>query len=70
MLNNFAWVLATSPEDNLRNAKRSIEMSEHAAELTKHEQAHILSTLAAGYAESGDFDKREKCVKRRCTLRR
>jgi tetratricopeptide (TPR) repeat protein len=57
ILNNFAWVLATSPEDSLRDAKRSIQLSEHAAKLTEYKQAHILSTLAAGYAESGDFDK-------------
>jgi tetratricopeptide (TPR) repeat protein len=56
VLNNLAWVLATSPEDNLRNAKRSIELATKACELTKYEKAHILSTLASGYAEMGDWD--------------
>ena len=56
MLNNLAWVLATSPDDKVRNAKRSIELGLKACELTKYQKAHILSTLAAGYAESGDWD--------------
>jgi tetratricopeptide (TPR) repeat protein len=55
ILNNFAWVLATSPFDHLRNGKRAIELAERACKLTDYQQAHILSTLGAAYAESGDF---------------
>jgi tetratricopeptide (TPR) repeat protein len=57
LLNNLAWVLATSPEDSVRNGKRSVELGTQAAKLTDYKKAFILSTLAAGYAESGDFDK-------------
>ncbi len=57
ILNNLAWVLSTSPNDEIRNGKRSVELGEQAAELTDFKQAHILSTLAAGYAETGDFEK-------------
>jgi tetratricopeptide (TPR) repeat protein len=60
VLNNLAWVLATSPEDNVRNAERSIELGTKACELTKYQKAHILSTLAAGYAEKGDFENAKK----------
>lgn len=56
VLNNLAWLLATSTEDNLRDGKRAIELAKQACELTEYKQAHILSTLAAGYAETGDFD--------------
>ncbi len=56
ILNNLAWVLATSPEDQLRDGKRAIELAKQACEETEYKQAHILSTLAAGYAETGDFD--------------
>ena len=52
----LAWVLATSPDDGVRNAKRSIELATKACELTEYKQAHILSTLASGYAESGDWE--------------
>jgi tetratricopeptide (TPR) repeat protein len=56
VLNNFAWVLATSTDDKVRNAERSIELATKACELTKYERPHILSTLAAGYAEKGDWE--------------
>jgi tetratricopeptide (TPR) repeat protein len=55
LLNNFAWVLATSTFDNLRNGKRAIQLATEAAKLTEYKQAHILSTLGAAYAEMGDF---------------
>jgi tetratricopeptide (TPR) repeat protein len=56
ILNNLAWVLATSPDAKLRNAKRSIELATRACKITDYKEAHILSTLAAGYAEDGDFE--------------
>ena len=55
ILNNLAWVLATSTFDDLRDGKRAIALAKKACELTDYETAHILSTLAAGYAEIGDF---------------
>ncbi len=48
-------MLATSPVDELRDGKRAIELATKACELTKYKLAHILSTLAAAYAETGDF---------------
>lgn len=60
LLNNFAWVLATSPDDKVRDGKRSIELATKAAELTSHNTPHILSTLAAAYAETGDFENAKK----------
>jgi tetratricopeptide (TPR) repeat protein len=56
LLNNLAWVLSTSPKDEIRDGKRALELAEKACELTEYKQAHILSTLAACYAELGDFD--------------
>jgi tetratricopeptide (TPR) repeat protein len=60
VLNNFAWLLATSPDAKLRNGKRALDLATRAAELTSYKQAHILSTLAAAYAELGDFDSARK----------
>ena len=56
LLNNFAWVLATSPDEKLRDGQRALKMAKEACELTDYKQAHILSTLAAAYAETGDFE--------------
>ena len=55
ILNNLAWVLATSPDAKLRNGRRAIELATLACEATKYKLAYILSTLAAAYAETGDF---------------
>ena len=55
VLNNLAWLLATSPDDALRDGKRAVELASKACEATEWKQAHIISTLAAGHAEAGDF---------------
>jgi tetratricopeptide (TPR) repeat protein len=55
LLNNYAWVLATSPEEAVRDGKRAVGMAEEACRLTEYKAAHILSTLAAAHAEAGDF---------------
>jgi tetratricopeptide (TPR) repeat protein len=60
LLNNFAWVLATSPDDDIRDGQRAIKLATKACELTEYKEAHILSTLAAGYAETGDFESARK----------
>ncbi|MGA2797840.1 MAG: tetratricopeptide repeat protein [Thermoguttaceae bacterium] len=60
LLNNFAWVLATSPDEKLRDGQRAVKMATEACKLTEYKQGHILSTLAAAYAETGDFDNAVK----------
>jgi len=60
ILNNFAWVLATSPDDKLRDGKRAIRLATDACEATEYKLPHVLSTLAAAYAETGDFDSAVK----------
>jgi len=56
LLNNYAWLLATSPLGEVRDGKRAIELATKACTLTEFKQSHILSTLAASYAETGDFE--------------
>ena len=53
-LNELAWKLATS--DAYRDGKRAIQLARKACELTLYQNAHIVDTLAAAYAEAGDFD--------------
>ncbi len=56
-VNNLAWVLATSPKPEIRDGKRSVELGLRACELSKYKESYAVSTLAAGYAETGDFEK-------------
>jgi tetratricopeptide (TPR) repeat protein len=55
-LNNLAWLLATSPMAGLRDGKRAVALAWRACEATGFERADLVSTLAAAYAESGDFE--------------
>ncbi len=68
MFNNFAWVLATSPDDKLRDGKRAVELATKACELTDYKQAHILSTLAAAYAQSDNYKEAVKWSKKAIEL--
>jgi tetratricopeptide (TPR) repeat protein len=60
LLNNYAWVLATSPDEKLRDGPKALKFATKAAEETKFETPHILSTLAAAYAETGDYENAAK----------
>lgn len=64
VLNNLAWVLATSPFDEVRDGKKAIEYATKAGELTEWKEAHVLSTLASGYAETGDFEKAKEWIEK------
>lgn len=60
LYNNLAWVLSTSPLDGVRDGKRALEYGLKASQLTEYKEAHILSTLAAAYAENRDFESARK----------
>ena len=54
---NLAWVLATSPETMHRNGHRAVELAEWACKATAYKSPPLLDTLAAAYAEAGQFDQ-------------
>ena len=68
LLNNLAWVLATSPDDAVRDGKRALELAKKACELTDYKAPHILSTLASAHAELGDFEEARKWSKKAVEL--
>jgi protein O-mannosyl-transferase len=53
--NNLAWLLATSPEPSLRNGPRALHLARDAARLSDYNETYILDTLAAAFAETGQF---------------
>ena len=56
-LNDAAWLLATSSDAALRNGSEAVSLAGHAVQLTSGHEPMLLSTLAAAYAEAGEFDK-------------
>jgi hypothetical protein len=58
--NLLAWLLATCPDEKCRDGKKAVESALRACELTNWEVAGIIDTIAAAYAEAGDFDRAVK----------
>jgi Flp pilus assembly protein TadD len=59
-LNNLAWLLATTPDNNIRNGSQAATLAEHACRLTEFKTPLLVGTLAAAYAEAGRFDEAVK----------
>jgi tetratricopeptide (TPR) repeat protein len=59
-LASLARFQATCPEDSLRNGKEALKKALTACELSSWGSADIVDTLAAAYAELGDFDRAAK----------
>jgi protein O-mannosyl-transferase len=55
VMNNLAWVLSTTPVEELRDGSEAVRLAEHASRLTSRTNLAFLHTLAAAYAEAGDF---------------
>jgi tetratricopeptide (TPR) repeat protein len=68
MGNEMAWLMATVPDANLRNAPQAIQIGERLAELTNRKEPKPLDTLAAAYAEAGRFDEAVRTAKEALTL--
>jgi tetratricopeptide (TPR) repeat protein len=54
-LNDLAWALATCPDADFRDGAMAVELATRACELTVRTDPSSLDTLAAAYAEAGDF---------------
>jgi tetratricopeptide (TPR) repeat protein len=58
--NRYGWALATSPIGAYRDGPTAILYATHACDLTSWKDANALDTLAAAYAENGQFDEAVK----------
>ena len=67
-LNQLASLLATSSEASVRNGARAVELARRAAQLSGGQDANILGTLAAAYAEAGRFSDAVKTAQRALAL--
>ena len=68
LANYLALLLAAAPVPGQRNGERAVHMAESAAQATGLENAQILSTLAAAYAEVGRFDEARRTAERALAL--
>ncbi|HEU5247749.1 MAG TPA: glycosyltransferase family 39 protein [Candidatus Udaeobacter sp.] len=55
MLDELAWLLATYPDSQTRDGTEAVRLAERACALTERRIPALLDTLAAAYAEAGDF---------------
>jgi tetratricopeptide (TPR) repeat protein len=55
--NAIAWLLATCPDDKFRDGKRAVLYATEACRLTDWKAGSYFNTLAAAYAEAGQFEK-------------
>jgi tetratricopeptide (TPR) repeat protein len=55
MLDEVAWLLATYPDSNSRDGAEAVRLASRACGLTDRRVPALLATLAAAYAEAGDF---------------
>jgi tetratricopeptide (TPR) repeat protein len=56
----FVWtarVLATYPDPNVHEPNSALKYAQHAAELTKYQDATVLETLSVAYAATGNLEK-------------
>jgi tetratricopeptide (TPR) repeat protein len=55
MLDELAWLLATYPDSKSRDGTEAVRLAERACDVTQRKIPALLDTLAAAYAEAGEF---------------
>jgi Flp pilus assembly protein TadD len=63
-LNNLAWLLATCPEPGMRDGTAAAQLAGRACELSTNQQPIFVGTLAAAYAEAGQFNQAVETARR------
>ena len=67
-LNNLAWLLATHAEEKYRDGSEALGLAWQAVQLTHTNDAEALDTLAAAYAELGQFSNAVRTAQQACQL--
>lgn len=57
VLNEYAWFLATCPDDGIRDCNQALKLARRAVEEATGLEAGLYDTLAAALAECGRFDE-------------
>lgn len=62
--NNLAWLLATCSKDEVRNGKAAVTYAKTACQKSDWHCWSFMDTLAASFAEAGEFDYAVECGER------
>jgi tetratricopeptide (TPR) repeat protein len=65
---SLAWVFATSPEASLRDGARAVELAQEALRVSGDSNPMLVATLAAAYAEAGEFPRAIETARRALEL--
>lgn len=55
ILNELAWIHATCPDEKIRDGVKAVELAKRACEGSNWKNSAFIDTLAAAYAEAGDW---------------
>lgn len=67
-LNNLAWLRATASDPRFRNGVQAVELAERFCRLFDYRHPMALGTLAAAYAEAGQFGEAVKMARKAMDL--
>jgi tetratricopeptide (TPR) repeat protein len=55
-LNGLAWLLATGPDAKFRDGAEAVRLAQEACDMTHYHETVYVGTLAAAYAEAGQYN--------------
>lgn len=61
-LDLLAWLRCTSPVDEVRDGSQALELAQRAQKLSELNNFVVRSTLAAAYAETGDYQSAKRLI--------
>jgi protein O-mannosyl-transferase len=67
-LNNLAWLMSAGPDDSLRNNEIAVKLALKANEISKNSNPVFIRTLAAAYAQAGQFENAIETAQRAVEL--
>lgn len=67
-LNNLAWIMSAGPDESLRNNEIAVKLALKANQLSRQNNPVFVRTLAAAYAQAGQFENAIETARRASEL--